>query len=392
MSIFGKGNITEQSTLLVAVESGVVRVGISLGGISEKPTLVFEIEEKIDAPADASIDRLTSALLTALEHACDQTHEEGIPHIASRRVSRGLFDAISIMYGAPWYVSRARTVSIEHDTPLLLSKKNIPRLVETYAKDILPHDEAMTVIESAVTGFTVNGYPVANPHGKKAEHIGMTLFASAIPTRLKESVEDTIARFFAGKNPRTYSIPFIVTTTLTHTNPALSDFLFIDVSSRMTEITRSSKEGQLLTVSFPKGTLFVRDMSATSGNILPHEVDHTLATEEKSKMHMDEKSNVKESLARAGGKWAEALLEAIQKIPSPGTMPSAIFLRAPKEYRTPLSETLRAYKEMLKLRDPGEINALSGDVTKSFCAIAGGVKSDDPLLRLGAFFKEAIEV
>ncbi|MEK7579099.1 MAG: hypothetical protein AAB460_01020 [Patescibacteria group bacterium] len=389
MSIFGRSTELEKSTLLIALESGVVRVGIVLSAISEKPTLVFEIEESLDAPGDASIDRLTLALTNTLSRACEHTHKEGLPHIASRRVSRGLFDKLVIIYGAPWYISRARSVSIEHDTPLLLSQKNIPRLIETYAKDILPHDEQMTLIESAVTGFTMNGYPVTNPHGKKADRVGMTLFASAVPTRLKRAVEETVLRFFATKNPRTYSVPFVVATTLPRTNTSSPDFLFVDVSSRTTEITHSSREGRLLTVSFPKGTLFLREESARGSATLPHEVNYALETGETTKVHGEEKERVRESLKKASEQWANTLTEVLQKISMSGTTPSALFLRVEKGYREPLYETLMAYKETLKLRDPMTIKVLSEEETKPFCSVAGGVKSDDILLRLTTLLEES---
>lgn len=152
---FSRTKEGESSALVVFIESGAVRAGIVLRTPGELPTLVYETVRMFktsEAP-----EQLVSRMLTALVETCADVTKDALPHIVSRRVSRGAFDSVKFIYGAPWYVSRGRKITIESEIPTAYSSKMLDALVEEHSADIIPelHKNAIP-IERFATSWSIN--------------------------------------------------------------------------------------------------------------------------------------------------------------------------------------------------------------------------------------------
>ena len=116
---FSRTKEKESSSLVVFIESGAVRAGVVLRMPHELPTLVYETVRTFKATETP--DQLVSRMLAALGEACADITKDALPHIIARRVSRGAFDSIKFIYGAPWYMSRGRRITIESEVPTAYS-------------------------------------------------------------------------------------------------------------------------------------------------------------------------------------------------------------------------------------------------------------------------------
>lgn len=255
---FSRTNKGETSTLTVFIESGAVRMGIVLRTPDQLPTLVYETARTFktgDSP-----EQLVSRMLTALTDACADVTKDALPHIISRRVAKGAFDSVKFIYGAPWYLSRGRRITIESEKPTAYSSKALDALIEEHSADIIPelHKDAVR-IERFATGWSVNGYNVADPTGKEGTRLSLNLFASAIPAGVKSAVEETVARSFHAHATSHHSIALVASTTLARTDEKGGSLLFIHISDTMTELALVSDDAILDSITFPEGTTHLHE-------------------------------------------------------------------------------------------------------------------------------------
>lgn len=255
---FSRTNKGETSTLTVFIESGAVRMGIVLRIPDQLPTLVYETARSFktgDSP-----EQLVSRMLAALTEACADVTKEALPHIISRRVAKGAFDSVKFIYGAPWYLSRGRRITIESEKPTAYSAKTLDALIEEHSADIIPelHKDAVR-IERFATGWSVNGYNVADPTGKEGTRLSLNLFASAIPAGVKSTVEETVARSFHAHATSHHSIALVASTTLAASDENNGSLLFIHISDTMTELALVSDDAILDSITFPEGTAHLHE-------------------------------------------------------------------------------------------------------------------------------------
>lgn len=267
---FSRTNKKETSSIIVFIESGAVRIGIVLRTPDELPTLVYETVRTFKA--SEAPDQLVSRMLTALTEGCADVTKDALPHIISRRVSKGAFDSVKFIYGAPWYLSRGRRISIESETPTAYSSKTLDALIEEHSADIIPelHKDAVR-IEQFATGWSVNGYNVADPTGKEGTRLSLNLFASAIPAGVKNAVEETVARSFHTHTTSHHSIALIASTTLARADEKGGSLLFIHISETMTELALVSDDAILDSITFPEGTAHFHDAWSIKSKRPAHE-------------------------------------------------------------------------------------------------------------------------
>src|SRR5687767_7014016 len=126
--LFGRTQHNERSSLIVLLESGTVRVGVVLHTPGAKPVLLYEVVKEFKT-GSGSTRVIARRLLSSVEEACAEITKKALPHIMSRRVSRGAFDTIRYIYGAPWYISRGRRVVVETARPTTYTTKLLGDLV-----------------------------------------------------------------------------------------------------------------------------------------------------------------------------------------------------------------------------------------------------------------------
>lgn len=267
---FSRTKNKEASSLIVFIESGAVRTGIVLHSTGKLPTLVYETTRAFK-PGGSS-DQLISRMLTALDETCSDVTKEALPHIISRRVAKGAFDSVKFVYGAPWYLSRGRRITIENTEPKAYSPKELDALIKEHSADIIPelHKDAVC-IEQFATGWSINGYSVIDPTNKKGTRLSLNLFASAVPMGVQHAVEETVARSFHAHSTSHHSIALIASTVLARSDEKNGPLLFIHISDTISELALVSDDAILDSITFPEGTTHLHQAWSKKTGRLVHE-------------------------------------------------------------------------------------------------------------------------
>jgi hypothetical protein len=267
MRFFGKRQPSAHSALNVIITSDRVELVVSLtaGGRSR---IIFETGAPIELsvssiPNEANVANEASEAISrplllrlsdALKKACNELTKEGLAHIVSRTIAKGRFDSVEVFYGAPWYVSRGRHVTIERSGTAPLTENELEELITQNIEGVLPSEmKSAVILEEYSQGFTVNGYRVENPIGKEGREVGMRLFVSAIDEGTRVAVEDIVFRSFHAHEISHHSTLLRLVRSLRRANVAENAYLLADVSGYMTEVSKIDRGMVLGTASFPEG-------------------------------------------------------------------------------------------------------------------------------------------
>lgn len=297
---FSRKKIEEKSSLIILFESGVVRAGVVLIRQGETPRLIYETSHAYTVPTKDSALRL-SRMQKALAQTCQRVADEALPHIVSKKkgLSHGAFDAVRFVYCAPWYISKGRRVVVEYDTPTLFSASVLQEIMKEQEQSIIPKESGdVRIIEHFATGFSVDGYRIDDVAGKTGKRLSLNMFASALPTNIKNAVEETFSRSFHARTTTHHSLALTACQTIATRSGGTEPFLFVHISDTTTEFALFSHDALLDTATMPVGADALHDAWSSQSKRPAHEARFRLSseTQEQTIFHAPWQSGYSETL------------------------------------------------------------------------------------------------
>ena len=383
----------QKTVLLFSIESGIVRAGIILQSPKHPPNLIFETHCTIAFQTDTSFPRLLVSLKEALVAVCEKIIHEGIVHIAHAKITERSFDEIWCTYGSPWYISETKKVSHTAEKDFIVTHDSINMLIKEHIEEILREyggageGDTGIIIEQNVINIELNGYTAPNPFGKETREISMTLFVSIMSEAFKTLIEDVLSRHFSSDRILHHSMPLMLFSGIRDVLAADDNFLIIDVSTEVTDISTISKDIITGVISFPVGTgYFVRALSETH-NLLPQEGEGLLRLENTRVMPESQKNAIESVISD----WKVSFENSLSTL-SRGIVPHSIFLLVDEKYQKLILEAIsrEQFAQNSRTLKPFTVTLLSGKLLSPFCLKSGGAVNGDPVLMLAAIYIDKI--
>ncbi len=386
-----------KTILLFSIESGIIRAGIVVDTQSECPTLVYNTHVEIPFQENLEFSRLVLHLHTCLTHACEKILRQGIPHITDKKLSHNIFDEIYCIYGSPWYVSQTKTISIKKDKPFHVSREVIDALITEQTSNLIKdytnqgsaseETDSVLIIERNIIDIRLNGYVVGEPWGKDASDIEMKIFVSVMSDTLKRSVEDVIMHFFSAHSITHQSMPMIVFSGIRDTLSKESDFLLVDVSAEVTDISHIYNNVVMDIVSFPHGTnSIIRTISQMSGR-MPQESFSLLKKAYREVHHPEIESQYQKVMEAAEQLWLAAFEQALAKMFHGKILPHTVFLLVNENNQQFLAALIakEQYAQGSRTLRKFSVTAISPSIVRAQCSLGGGARGDAVLMLAGQF-------
>jgi len=248
----------EKKDLVLVIDVGSASVGAALVLLKKGalPYVIRSTRTPVQFQPHLRFDRFLRLTLKALENSI-----QGVLKGASGRPAKAY-----CFLSAPWYSSEVR--AIHHSLKgkeFVFDQKLMNSIVEgeleRFAAEELERYRRLKghayLIENKVIDVRLNGYPTANPLGKKAKEVELSLMLGLAPHQTITDIIEAIRRPLPGLPITFHSflLPFFaVLRDLFHDT---QDALLIDIGGEVTEVSLM-REGVLTgTVSFPLGKNFV---------------------------------------------------------------------------------------------------------------------------------------
>lgn len=369
------------------IGSSSVRGGLVHKEEGKAPHIVFTVREQIPFPTSLSPKRFFKAMTDAL----DLVNAAMVKAAAGRRVRR-----VAFAFSSPWSATQTKVATIERPEPFVLTKAMADEVIaeaekafEAETLNTTPDGVAdkLATMERRVIQVSLNGYPVADPYGKKARRVDISFFTSIAPKAVIDKVFETSMKAYHPKGTNAYSFPLVAFSLLRDMYHDVDDFVFLDVGGELTDVS-IVKNGLIVeSASFPLGANFLMRSVSKAFATSPEQSESLL------RLHFEEHgdANLAEKLAPvlagASKEWTSELHGLLSKLSDTMSLPQRLFLIVGGDLVRFFVESVKDEKvAQLGLEDvPFSVTLLNPDKLKDHVSFASDAKKDPLIAMIAAF-------
>lgn len=381
---FGGKNKSKKIILFDFRSSSVAASIMSTHSDSDVPTILFTQREHYyftEAPkADEFINRAHVALKKCIKaiHAF-KTTDPNLEHTVSE---------VHVLYGAPWYTPDFLDIHYEQDKNFTFSKELLTKIVKHATKD-LENNTPGTIIEKNVASILINGYETNEPFNKKARDVKMSFYLSHVSEETKSDIEQIIKDGFHVDEIHSHSHTSVLYSFLKQNFHATDNYVLLDVSGEITEITIIRNSFFKKHITIPVGAhIFARKLSELSGYDLYTSRSHL-------NVFLDDKNEPtsKKKIAKVFEHIKDYYLDLVktsfnqQKVVD---IPTKIFIISDSEVRNLVKhifESSDGYAGTLKMSRKPDVISFNRETFSSLCEYRSGVHADNIISIFSNFVK-----
>ncbi len=248
--------------ILFDVGSASVGAGLVAFTPGEKPHILYTTRKDIAISPKTSAERLFFAMRESFHKAGEDLQRKGLPILKDLGFQQVQIDHVYTVFSSVWYISQTKNIQAEFDEPKKITAQYIEERVKEEENDFVnsslgayveQQEEDFYLLEHNVLQIKLNGYDIAEPHGKEASDFEMSLFISMIPDVVARIAIDTVSNLFHTESLHMHSFALSSFSTLRNIFVHDQDFMFLDVAGEVTDVGLV-KDGALVeSASFPMG-------------------------------------------------------------------------------------------------------------------------------------------
>lgn len=403
-------------TLAVIFDVGSASVGAALVLLStnKTPKIVYVVRRQMPVLKEVDIKRFIASMSKTFDLVMDDMQKKGMAHLKFTHLGTSHPEMVHCFFSSPWNASQIRNITIEgkksHSaTPddlesFSVTDKILSKIIEkevlsvqraesdSYEKKGIVN-EGVKLIEKKIINLKLNGYNVNKVHGQMAKRVEALLFVSFVPREITDLVSKKVQHFFSLKNIHFHSFTLSFFSAMRDIWNREENFLLVDVSGEVTEVSlvKDSKISQM--ISFPMGrNSYIRaiakklkvSMSEASSFINMHASG--MGSEAKTRQIQSIQDSIEE-------KWYKNFKEVLNDLSEGVFLPRLVFLTASEPYGEWISDIITGKKETLLensttsafTQEPFIVNRITSKKLSYFVRFVRRV-TKDPFLIVEALF------
>ncbi len=380
MGIWGESK--DKNELALVFDMGSASVGGALFRMDKLgiPKIIYSIRESMDLEANINIDRFLLLATKSLDVVASKILKSGL----------GAPKKFFCILSSPWYASQTRTISLQKNTPFIFTSKLADSLIakevnlfeEEHLAKYIHTPNKIRAIELKNMQTILNGYSTSGPLGQKAKELEMSIFISMSVEQVLSKVEDVVAKHFHSKDIKFSS--FVLSSFLVVRDLFLhqENFLLVDISGEMTDISMVKKSILRESISYPLGYNFmIRGVASALGCSL---------SDAKSFISLYKDGHAEEStgkklegvLGKLRMEWLKKFQESLPNLSNDISIPATIFVTVDQELADFFSATIKAeqFNQYTLTESKFQVIPLSTEMLHGTVAFEEGVARDPFLI------------
>lgn len=383
---------SNKKTIIAVFDIGSASVGGALIVFipGEKPKIIWSARESMIFQNDLNFGRFLSSMLDTLEKVLVRMQKSGMPHPRS----------FLCVFSSPWYASQTRVIKMKQDKEFLISKRVVENLVTKEIENFKAlnigkykrmGEEEVEIMETHTVQVKLNGYNTDNPYGMRARNLEMSLYISMAPKRVLSSVTTRISKIFGSRNIKFCSFSLTAFSTIRDIFLHKNDFLFMDISGEVADISLVKGGVLLETASFPLGKNFLVRRLSSGLNTIPEEVISLFAMYREGKTNDATKEKIQKILQESKEEWGKSLQQALRSLSDDITLPNTVYFTSDADVAPWFLECLtsRDLGEFTGTGDPFDVTLLDTVTMEKFSTFNPQVEKD-PFIVVEALFADRI--
>src|SRR3989344_692836 len=396
---FGAFTAEPRKTPHIIFDIGGTSVGGALVLLSpgERPFIVHGTRRWLRPLEEVSMERLAGLLETAVEAVAEDLLSLGKKRLAAAGWN-GRFPRTPYCFvAAPWYASQIDTVRIHHDHPFAVTHGMIERVLEKEKKAITARvggegtHSPFVALENQILSFSVNGYETDAPYGQSGNDLEFSLYTALAEEKTLARFSGRIMRVMHADEIKTHSFLLAFFSAIRDSEGVAEDFLLVDVSGEVTEISVVRNNRLTASVSYPLGRNFFARTLAREAGVSFDEAFSFLAVHTKEEGNDALAARFRPALLQLESQWMKQFEESLTHIAGEAFLPHSVFVAAdsvvsPWVKRGIQNEELYQYTLAAK---PFVVNVADATALAPRVVFGPGVEKD-PFLMIDALFLEKI--
>lgn len=310
----------------------------------EKPSILTSTRTPIELDMRSATKNLRAKTLDALKNAAKKAFDE-YQNILSADKDGLPLSHIHVFYGSPWQDSRPVSVYIKRKAPFVVTPRFLQSVVAKEETDFQKkHAEDAgkpLMVDNAILGLTLNGYPVENPYQKNVLELSCSIFMSVVEESFVKDVERIIHNAFHVREIGRTALPLAYISVMRNLVPKDKDFLVACTGEEVTELSHVSAGVLETSVTFPAGVhALARSLSGKAGGSAAVALSLT-------RLHVDEHNEpewtgvVSAHIAEVSDLWKQQYETACKQLSQGAPLPKTVFVMGEKTsselFRTAIS-------------------------------------------------------
>ncbi len=263
MSLFSLFNnaVKEEVVAVFDIGNGSVCAALVKVSPGQLPFIIYSHREPLTYIPEVTSKKLLDSMLKLLRSVTVNLEKEGMAKLQPYNVTRP--HRALCVFSSPWYVSQSKVIHVQKETHFVVTQNPIDSMIrkeqEAFKKDqeegkyeeMFGH--AVRILEKQIISMKLNGYEIEKPLNKKARELEVTFFTSFIAEAVIQGVEKILGQYIHVSAIAFASYALASWTAIRDTFPQLTDFIFLDVTGEVTDISITQRSVLSETMSFPIG-------------------------------------------------------------------------------------------------------------------------------------------
>lgn len=396
-SLFRSNNNKE--TLVVLLDIGSASVGGALVVLRDEalPEIVYTTRQQMVVHRQMQIERLVALMGDTFQSVLDDLSKNGVKHLTFTKRGSLRPHSAYCTFSSPWHVSQVSTMALHEDEPFLVTEHLLQELITQEVAnvrqrhglfdDLEDASNNMMLIEKKVTNLKVNGYHVSHFDEQLVTMVDMLLYTSFLPEDIMSLIEREVKNSFGLKKVHMSSYILSFFTMMRNMWHDEEDFLLIDVSGEVTEISLV-KDGALFeTISFPLGSNGMMRSLAHDLDTSIEEVRSLLSMHSAGTSDEATTARVEAALVAVEEMWRTSARTVLHTLSDGIFLPHRVFVTAHQPIASRVVGMLEDvnFLEKRHTESPFVPTLITSELLKNFMTLRKDVKKD-PFLMLETLF------
>jgi len=334
--------------LILDIGSGSVAGSFVKFNLDELPEILYSKRKPIKFQKELKGERFKNEMLKSLDIVLSDLNKTGLNFLPNH--SKKIDEAYCSL-SSPWFVSQTKTLKIKKEKEFQVTSAMLTLLLKKEEEDFENSNlskinkeslSSVEVIERKIVDIKLNGYKSEKPFGKKVKEAEFSIFMSVSETEILDLIEKALLKHFHINKLFFHSFTLISFSAIRDMYNRVVDFLMLDITGEVTDISLIKDGNILKTMSFPigKNTLlrFVSEELKTS----PEEALSSIKLLYTKSVLLDKKENLRKSIHNQKMIWSKEFQKAVNSLGGEGIIPSTVFFTADEDLSNFYSEAIKS--------------------------------------------------
>lgn len=313
--------------------------------------------------------------------------KNGIPHLRFTALGTLRPKKVFCTLASPWLASQTRTAHVVFDRPQKIRQADIvSRVVKEReeffkSKDVveLIGKDTHMLIEEKVVRVLLNGYETSQLESNNIRTMDISTVFSVAPLGIVQGISDEIHRVFSSCETSFHSFSAILFNALRDaTEEKIRDFVMIDISGEVSDVSVVSDMNLVETVTFPIGKKTLIRHIAESAGIGTEEVLSYIYLSREGEITGRSKGKITKAIEGARDMWYRSYEHALTDLADTHTLSHSVFFTSDPDVKTWFRDIIDD-AEMIHFgaeQGEGVVHGIDPLYLKSWCDVAKDAESD----------------